>query len=233
MNLFQESISEAWQLLTVGDALVWNAAWRSLWISSLAVGLAAILGIPVGAWLARTQKPGTRLAILILRAGMALPTVFVGIVCYGLFARQGPLGSFDILYTPWAIVCGELFLAFPIIATLTHGAIVSLDPRIGETLFTLHVKTFPRMLAYLSEARVGVLLAVLAAFSRCLTELGIAMMVGGNIRGATRTLSTATAMETSRGEFARGLAMGFVLLILAFAATALASLLTTRKGQTK
>ena len=119
------------------------------------------------------------------------------------------------LYTPWAICAGEFLLALPIIVALSHGALRALDPRVKETALTLGAGPLRRTATYLSEARIGTVLALLTAFARCVTELGIAIMVGGNISGRTRTLATATAMETARGEFERSLAMGLLLLLLA------------------
>jgi len=185
----------------------------------LAVSIATVLGLPLGVWLARAKFRGHRLVVLAFRAGMALPTVFVGMICYAIFSRRGILGPLELLYSPWGIVCGELLLAVPIIVGISHGAVKSLDPRIGETAWTLGAGPLKRGLTYLSEARVGTMLAVLTAFARCVTELGIAMIVGGNIKDRTRTLATATALETGKGEFARGLAMGVILLLIALLAT--------------
>jgi tungstate transport system permease protein len=185
------------------------------------VGLAGLAGLPAGTLLARRAVPGRGLLVLALRAAMAAPTVFVGIVCYGLFSRRGPLGPFELLYTPWAMVAGEWLLAFPIVTALSHGALKSLDPRVPETARTLGAGPLRRWCTYLSEARVGVTLGLLTALARCLTELGIAMMVGGNIAYRTRTLATATALETGKGEFERALAMGLLLLFLALGVTVL------------
>jgi tungstate transport system permease protein len=157
---------------------------------------------------------------------MAVPTVFVGIVCYALFSRRGPLGPIELLYTPWAIMVGELLLALPIVLCITHGAVQALDPRVGETALTLGAGPLRRWRTYISEARVGVMLGVLTAFARCVTELGIAMIVGGNIKERTRTLATATALETGKGEFARGLAMGVLLLVIALTVTILIAAIT-------
>jgi len=156
---------------------------------------------------------------LLFRAGMALPRVFIGSVCYAMFSRRGPLGPMELLYTPWAIVCGEFVLALPLIVSLSHAAIRELDPRVGETAWTLGAGLLGRCKTYLSEARLGIVLAILTAFARCVTELGIAMMVGGNIKNRTRTLATATALETGKGEFGRGMAMGFILLAIAVGVT--------------
>ena len=215
MELFVEGLSEAYQLIVSLDPMVTGASLRTVWISTLAVALAAIFGLPAGTFLARIRFPGRQLVVLLFRGGMAMPTVFVGLICYGLFTHHGPAGSLRLLFEPWAIVVGEFVLALPIILSITHGAISSLDVRVGETALTLGAGALRRWRTYISEARRGVMLAILTAFARCVTELGIAMMVGGNIRGRTRTLATATALETGQGEFARAMAMGLILLFIA------------------
>lgn len=197
------------------DPLVFQAAFRSLWISSLSVALAALVGLPLGMLLAWVQFSGRWVVVLLFRAGMALPTVFVGLICFGVFSRQGLLGPMELIFTPWAIVAGEFVLALPIMVSITHGALKALDRRVGETSLTLGAGVLWRWRTYISEARVGVTLAILTAFARCVTELGIAMMVGGNIKDRTRTLATATALETGKGEFGRGMAMGLILLLVA------------------
>ncbi len=221
MELIWEGFSDAFGMILSGEPLVFSAAWRSLWISSLAVALATLLGLPLGTWLARARFRGNALVVLAFRAGIALPTVFVGMMCYAMFSRRGPLGPLELLYTPWGIVIGELLLAVPIIVGISHGAVKSLDPRVAETAWTLGAGTLQRWRTYISEARVSVMLAILTAFARCVTELGIAMIVGGNIKFRTRTLATATALETSKGEFARGIALGTLLLVIALVVTAL------------
>jgi len=226
MDLIWDGFKEAVHLVVSRDPLVMSAAWRSVWISSLAIALATVAGLPVGTALAHATFPGKRWLVTAFRAGMAVPTVFVGVVCYALFSRRGPLGPLELLYSPWAIIIGELLLAFPIITAITHGAVKALDPRVAETALTLGAGRFRRWRTYISEARVGVVLAILTAFGRCVTELGIAMMVGGNIKDRTRTLATATALETGKGEFARGIAMGALLLAIALGVTILVVLLS-------
>lgn len=215
MDLIREGFAEAFRLLIRLDASVLDAAARSLWVSLLAVGAATLVGLPLGTVLARVMLPGRSVVLLAFRVGMAFPTVFIGVFCYAMLSRRGPLGPLELLYTPWAIVCGEFLLALPLIVSLSHGAVKSLDPRVAETAFVLGAGPFARWRTFMSEARVAIMLAVLAAFARCVTELGIAMMVGGNIRDRTRTLATATALETSKGEFGRGIAMGLILLLIA------------------
>lgn len=223
MELIGEGLAEALRLLRDRDPLVLGAALRSLWISGLAVAAAAVVGVPLGSLLARRRFPGRGLCVLVSRAGMGMPTVLIGLVGYALFSRRGPLGPLELLYTPWGIVAGELCLALPIVVTWTHRGLCDLDPRLPETARTLGAGPLRRWLAYLSEARAAVALALLAAFGRCITELGIAMMIGGNVKYRTRTLATATALETARGEFARGLAMSSILLLFALVVSAAAA----------
>ena len=213
--MIRDGIGEALRLLLQLDASVLDATFRSLWISTLAVSAAALTGVGFGLLLARKRVPGRATLVVLCRVGMSMPTVLIGLLCYAVFSRRGSLGDLELLYTTWAIVVGEFFLALPIVTTWTHGAILRLDPRVAETARTLGAGTAQRVMTYLSEARLAIALAVLTAFSRCFTELGIAMMVGGNIPGRTRTLTTATALETARGEFARGMAMSLVLLLTA------------------
>ncbi|MAV37187.1 MAG: tungstate transporter permease [Planctomycetaceae bacterium] len=221
MQLLWDGLIGALQLLVDRDPLVLGAAWRSLWISGLAVGLAGGLGIPLGLLLAQSRFVGRSLCVLLFRAGMSIPTVLIGLVCYALFSRRGPLGGLDLLYTPWGILAGECALALPIIVTWTHRALCGLDRRAAETAWTLGASRMRRGWLLLSEARVGIALALLTAFARCLTELGIAMMIGGNVKYRTRTLTTATALETARGEFDRGVAMSTILLLVAVVVTVL------------
>ncbi|RMG37296.1 MAG: ABC transporter permease subunit [Planctomycetota bacterium] len=218
MELIWEGLREAVRMMAQRDPLVMDAAWRSLWVSSTAVGLATAAGLPIGTLLAGRGGMAARAVIVAMRTAMAVPTVFVGVVCFALFSRRGPLGGLELLYTPWAIVAGEFLLAWPIVVAISHGAVASLDPRVEETARVLGAGPLRRWLTQLSEARTGVALAVLTAFARCVTELGIAVIVGGNIKYRTRTLSTATALETSRGDFGRALAMGVILLAIALAA---------------
>ena len=206
MQLLWDGFSGAIKLLAERDNLVLAATWRSLWISGLAVSLASLLGVAIGLFLARARFFGRVAVLIAFRAGMSVPTVLIGLLCYAMLSRRGPFGGSDLLYTPWAIIIGEFFLALPIIVTWTHGSIAALDSRVAETAITLGAGRSRRCFTYLSEARMGISLSILSAF---------AIMVGGNIKYQTRTLTTATALETARGEFERGVAMSLVLLFVA------------------
>ncbi len=226
MEMILSGITEAIQLLVSGDALVFDAAWRSIWVSTTAVLIATILGISIGTLLARRRFIGRGLLVTLFRGLMGVPTVLIGLIGYALLARQGPLGTLELLYTPWGIVLGEVILAVPIITSLTHGGIKNLDRRIPETARMLGAGPVQRWKTYLSEARLPIILAILTAFARCFTELGIAMMVGGNLKFKTRTLSTSTTLETARGEFSRAVAMSLILLAIAICITVVIALVS-------
>ena len=215
MEMILNGITEAIQLLVSGDALVFDAAWRSIWVSTTAVLIATILGISIGTLLARRRFVGRGLLVTLFRGMMGVPTVLIGLIGYALLARQGPLGTLELLYTPWGIVLGEVLLAVPIITSLTHGGIKNLDRRIPETARMLGAGPVQRWI-----------LAILTAFARCFTELGIAMMVGGNLKFKTRTLSTSTTLETARGEFSRAVAMSLILLAIAICITVVIALVS-------
>lgn len=219
MQFLWDGMAGAWQLLVERDPLVLAAAWRSLWISGLSVAFACLLGVPIGSLLAQTRFYGRGILVVLFRAGMSIPTVLIGLLCYALLSRRGPLGALDMLYTPWGIVLGEFILALPIVVTWTHSSLSSLDRRANETAFTLGAGTLRRWWTCICEVRLGITLALLTAFARCFTELGIAMMVGGNVKFRTRTLTSATALETARGEFERGVAMSLILLAMAVIVT--------------
>lgn len=219
MQLLWDGVAGALRLLVSGDPLVLAAAWRSLWVSTCAVACAGMVGVPLGSLLGQARFAGRAVLVVLFRAGMSIPTVLIGLVCFAVFSRRGPLGGLDMLYTTSAIVVGEFLLALPIVVSWTQSSIAALDPRARETALTLGAGPLRRWITCLSECRVGITLAMLTAFARCFTELGIAMLVGGNVKYRTRTLATATALETARGEFDRGVAMSLILLLMAVLVT--------------
>ena len=213
-----------------GDELL-SATWLSLWVSACAVALAAVVAIPLGAVIG-LAPPRVRVPLAVAsRVAMAFPTVLVGLLVYGLLSRHGPLGSLGLLFTPQAIVMGELLLAFPLIVALVETSIASLDVRFRETTRALGLSRTRTAWLALSETRDSVRLALLAAFARCVTELGVAMLVGGNLRGETRTLTTSIALETSMGHFDRAVRLGWVLVALALAFNVAVALLRRRTGR--
>jgi len=215
VSYFGASLEAAIQLITSLDPEVVQTVWTSLRVSGCAIALAAALGVPLGVLLALNRFPGRRLLLTGLNTLMALPTVVIGLVVYGLISRQGPFGEFGLLFTPAAMVIGQTILATPIVAHYTVAAIEGADPRIVPTLQTLGAGPLQSTWRLLGELRFAVLAGIVAGFGRVIAEVGVAMMLGGNIRGTTRTMTTAIALETSKGEFAFALALGVVLLSVA------------------
>ncbi len=215
MGYLSDSFITAVGMIFSFDREVQLAVWTSLYTSGCSIVIAALIGIPAGLWLGIKQFRGRRLMITLLNTLMALPTVVVGLVLFGIFSRQGPLGSLGLLFTPWAMIAGQTVLAAPIVANYVLATVNGADRRIMDTALTLGATPFQAGVQLLKEIRFGVMAAVIAGFGRVIGEVGVAMMLGGNIRGTTRTMTTAIALETSKGEFAFGLSLGIVLLSVA------------------
>lgn len=215
MDFFSESLKTALELITARDPDVVSAVSVSIVVSLWSTLFASLAGVPAGVAVAVADFPGKRAVVTLLNTLMALPTVVVGLFVYSLISRQGPLGEFGLLFTPWAMVVGQALLAIPIVANLTMSAIKGADPRIVPTALTLGAGPFESIRRLVVEMRFGIMAAVIAGFGRVIAEVGVAMMLGGNIRGYTRTMTTAIAMETGKGEFALGLALGLILMAVA------------------
>nr|WP_320049199.1 ABC transporter permease [uncultured Desulfuromonas sp.] len=215
MNFIVESLRTAFALILSFDGEVFNTVGTSLTISSVAIVFATLISVPIGIVIAINQFTGKTFCLTILNTLMALPTVVVGLVVYGFLSRQGPLGQFGLLFTPAAMMIGQIILATPIVTNYTLAAVVGSDPRILPTAQTLGAGPFTGILVLIKEIRFGIMAALIAGFGRIIAEVGVAMMLGGNIRGYTRTMTTAIALETSKGEFAFGLALGMILLSVA------------------
>ena len=212
MGFLAEAFLNALQLIMSVDREVVSAVLISLSVSCWSILLAAILGVPLGMAVGIHSFPLKRALLVILNTLMAMPTVVIGLFVYGLLSRQGPLGGAGLLFTPAAIVVGQTLLAIPIVANYTLAAVSGADPRILPTALTLGAGPWQGMALLLHEVRFGVMAALIAGFGRVIAEVGVAMMLGGNILGYTRTMTTAIALETSKGEFAFGLALGLVLM---------------------
>ena len=222
---FTDAFAAAARLLVTADPVVVGAAAVSLEVALLATLLSTLVGVPVGFCVAVRAFRGRRVAELALKTATAVPTVVVGLVTYMLLSRRGPFGAWGLLYTPWAMVIGETILVAPLIAALTMAVVGGADPRIEETALTLGATRLRAALTVLGEMRRGLVAAVATGFGRLIAELGVALMVGGNIAGSTRTLTTAIAMETSKGDFALAFALGMLLLLLALGVNALVATL--------
>ncbi len=216
MNFFSQSLIQAFDLIFQFDPSVWGVVWVSVKVSMLAVILSSLIAIPLGSFVALNNFSGKQFLQYILNTLIAIPTVVVGLILYGLLSRQGILGNFGLLYTFWAIVIGECLLVFPVILNLTITAIHSADSRLLPTLLSLGASRWQLIFIVLKETRLAVSSALVFGFGRAIGEVGIAMMLGGNIEGHTRTMTTAIALETSKGEFEFALALGLILLIIAF-----------------
>jgi tungstate transport system permease protein len=209
-------------------AEIFGIAALSLRIAVLATVVACALGIPAGAWLGSTAFRGRRVLLTALNTALALPTVVVGLVLYLLLARRGPFGELSLLFTWRAIVVAEVVLAFPIAASLSAAAVQSVDPRVLRTALTLGAGPLRSAWAVLREARLALAAAVAVAFGRVLSEVGAVLIVGGNIKGETRTLTTAITLATSQGDFGLAVALGLILLALALTVNAILQMLHGR-----
>ena len=220
MDLIWEGIKKAAQLLWTLDPEVLGITLVSLKVSILATGLSLVLGGGAGMAIALGRFPGRRLVISLINTGMGLPPVVVGLFVTLLLWRNGPLGFLDILYTPAAIVLAQTVIATPIIAGLSLAAIQQLPPDLRLQILSLGASR-PQMLLWLArEARLPLMAAVMAGFGGVISEVGASIMVGGNIKGSTRVLTTATVMETGKGNFDTAIALSLILLALMFAVNA-------------
>lgn len=194
----------------------------SLRVSGAAALIAFVLGAPAGAALAVVRFPGRRALVVVVNALLGLPPVVIGLALYVLLSRSGPFGAFGLLFTPTAMVAAQALLALPIVVALTHRACEALWSEYGDALVTDGADAPRAILTLLAMAGAPLLTVFLAAFGRAIAEVGAIIVVGGNIRGATRTMTTAIALETSRGDLPLALALGIVLIVLSLAISTLA-----------
>ena len=211
-----EAFREAFGLITTLDRELLGITLNSIRFSLISTILTSLIGIPTGVILAFRKKERTRVLVSVLNTLMALPTVVVGLLVYSMISRSGPLGTLGLLFTPRAIIVGQTVLAFPIVTSLVYGSVYGLEQELRETLVTLGCSKAQVVWKTLLEARVAIASAVLSAFGRLIGEVGGSMMLGGNIRNYTRTMTTALALETQRGAFSLALAIGILLLVVAF-----------------
>jgi tungstate transport system permease protein len=230
MDYILEGCRAAFELIVSLDREMVSIALVSLKVSSVATVLATLTGVPVGFCIAVKSFRGKRGVITVLNTLMALPTVVIGLLVYSLISRRGPLGEAGLLYTPWAMIIGQTVLAFPIIAALSLSAVSGIDKRVEMTALTLGADGLQSALLILAEGRFAILSAVIAGFGRVFAEVGVSMMLGGNIRGFTRNITTAIAFETGKGEFALGIALGIILLTVAFSINILFHYLQQKKS---
>jgi tungstate transport system permease protein len=222
---------QAFHLLLSGNTELWSIIGISFSVSLRAILIAAPSSLLLAFLLARLRFPGRRLIISTVHTLMALPAVVVGLTVYMLLSRNGLLGDLRWLFTQKAMVVGQVALCFPLLVSLSHATIREADQRVWETAMTLGATRWRAMLTLMYEVRYGLMAALIAGFGRIIAEVGSSMMVGGNIAQHTRNIPTAIALETSKGEFAQGIALGFVLLFLALALNFSLSMLQGRSDK--
>ncbi len=205
----------ALSLIFSGDKELYFIAFTSLRFSLISTSIASLISIPLGILLHFYAFPLKRAFVSVLHALMALPTVVIGLLVFSFISRSGPLGSLNLLFNPSGIIIGQVILASPILTALVYSGLSKLDPRFHETLITLGARKADILWASLREARFVIISSVLAGFGRVIGEIGVSMMLGGNIRWYTRTMTTTIALETSKGNFELGLSLGLILMTIA------------------
>ena len=216
MDVLWDGLAEALRLLRTGDEDTWAITALTLRISLTATAVAFVLGLPIGAVIALTRFPGRRLVHAAANTGLGLPPVVVGLFVTVLLWRSGPLGAFGLLYTPTAMIVAQTTIATPIAVALVAAALRQVDPDFRMQMRAVGATPRQALVALLGEARLSLAVAATAAFGAVVSEVGAAQMVGGNLIGETRVLTTAAVLATSRGQFALAIAFGLVLLLLAF-----------------
>ena len=230
MDFLIQSLGEAFRMLWSLDPELYFIVYISLYVSFFSTIVASILGVPLGFVIAIKEFRAKRVVITVLNTLLALPTVVIGLFVYAFLSRRGILGYLGLLYTPKAIIVGQVILILPWVATFTLSAVSRIDQRYRRTAMTLGAGAVQTSLAIAREARFGILAAIIAAFGRVIAEIGIAMMLGGNIKGFTRTMTTAMALEHNKGEFVLAVALGVVLLTVSLLMNVFLQLIQGRYG---
>jgi tungstate transport system permease protein len=230
MDVLLDGFVQAVQLLLGGDAATWAITGLTLRISLTATMIAAIVGVPLGAAVALTSFRGRRVVLAAANTGMGLPPVVVGLFVTVLLWRSGPLGAFGLLYTQTAMIIAQAVIATPIVVALVAAAVQQMDPDFLVQMQGLGATRTRALAALLGEARLPLLAAAMAAFGAVVSEVGAAQMVGGNLAGETRVLTTAAVLATSRGQFALAIAFGLILLMIAFAVNLVLTLVGQRQA---
>lgn len=216
MDLIWDGLRESFRILGSGDRDVWEIATRSLLISGSATAISMFIGIVLGAALAFRRFLGRNLAVALVNTGMGFPPVVIGLIVAILLWRSGPFGQLHLIYTPLAMVIAQTLLATPIVTAFTFAALSSLPPRLRPQLYALGASRRQMLWLVMQEARLPLLAALMAGFGHAVSEVGASLMVGGNLSGETRVLTTAVLLDVQRGEFASAIALSLILLTLVF-----------------
>jgi len=216
MDSILEGFRRAFLLIVHLDPELLKIIFLSIEVSATALLIATTLGLPVGAVIGLRKFPGRGLLISLLNSFMGLPPVVVGLFVYLILSRSGPLGFMGLLYSPSAMIIAQTILAFPIVAALSHSSIIKVDPLIKQASLTLGATPLQVSTTVMNEARYGIMAAVIAALGRVMAEVGAILIVGGNIAGYTRVMTTTIALETDKGEFELAIALGIILLVISF-----------------
>ena len=216
-DLFR-GIVQAIQLIFSGNPALYEIIELSLRVTGVALLFSTLVGIPLGAFMGLKRFAGRRLMMALLYTGMGFPPVVIGLFVYLMLSRSGPFGLLGWLFTSNAMIVAQTIISFPLVAGFTMAAVMGVDPKLRQQLRSLGATERQATIAILTEARLGVVVSIIAGFGSIISEVGAVMLVGGNIEGKTRTLTTAIVLETSKGDFALALALGIVLLLLSFLA---------------
>jgi len=216
VDLIWDGTGEAFRIIASGDYSVWEIALRSVFVSGTATAIALLFGVAVGAVIAFNEFPGRNLAFSLVNTGMGLPPVVVGLIVAIMLWRSGPLGDLRLIYTPAAMIIAQTVIAAPIVTGFTAAALRSLHPRLRAQIYGLGASRLQMLWLVLWEAKLPLLAAVMAGFGGAISEIGASIMVGGNLTGETRILTTAVVLEVSRGQFAAAIALSLILLALIF-----------------
>ncbi len=229
MNLFLEGILKAIEMIVSGDREIYQITFTTLRVSLTAIFISTIVGIPLGVFLGLHSFPGKKIVLVFVNIGMGLPPVVAGLYLTMLLWRSGPLGNLGLLYTTQAIIIAQVIVSLPIIIGLTSAAFQQIDSKMLMQIKALGATSFQRLILLLRETKLAILAAIMAGLGRVLAEVGAAMMVGGNIKGDTRILTTSMVMEVSKGNFDVAIALSFILMTLAFIITFILTSLQQRK----
>lgn len=230
MGLIGEGLVKAGKMLLSGDPELLAITWLTLRVSLTAILISVLAGLPLGLFLGLARFPGRKLVMTMINLGMGLPPVVAGLWVTLLLWRSGPLGQYALLYTPTAIIMAQVLVALPIIIGLTASAFQNINPHLIMQIKALGPSRWQLFVVLIRESKLAIMAAIMAGLGRVLAEVGASMMVGGNIKGETRLLTTAMVMEVSKGNFDVAIALSFILMGMAFLITYLLTLLQQRKG---